>query len=127
MLILLFPPNPTAPYSASCAPSILITFIDMVLFNTPKPPPEGCHVYMFSGQHFFQIVFVIVALACIPVMLLGKPLQIMKQRKQSNVSKLINYLQQNINYVQTSDVIPHLALHLPLHHLKCMQNIMTYP
>uniref|UniRef100_A0A1I8NPI2 V-type proton ATPase subunit a n=1 Tax=Stomoxys calcitrans TaxID=35570 RepID=A0A1I8NPI2_STOCA len=72
------------PYSASCAPSILITFIDMVLFNTPKPPPTGCEVYMFGGQHFFQVVFVLIALACIPVMLLGKPLQIMKQRKNPN-------------------------------------------
>lgn len=75
-----------APYSASCAPSILITFIDMVLFNTPKPVPDRCEVYMFGGQHFFQVVFVLVALACIPVMLLGKPLHIMKQRKHANVS-----------------------------------------
>ncbi|XP_013103320.1 V-type proton ATPase 116 kDa subunit a 1 isoform X2 [Stomoxys calcitrans] len=76
------------PYSASCAPSILITFIDMVLFNTPKPPPTGCEVYMFGGQHFFQVVFVLIALACIPVMLLGKPLQIMKQRKNPNVQPI---------------------------------------
>ncbi|XP_037885704.1 V-type proton ATPase 116 kDa subunit a1 isoform X3 [Glossina fuscipes] len=71
-------------YSASCAPSILITFIDMVLFNTPKPVPEPCEVYMFGGQHFFQTIFVLVALACIPVMLLAKPLNIMKQRRQGN-------------------------------------------
>ncbi|XP_073818680.1 V-type ATPase subunit a family protein Vha100-1 isoform X4 [Musca autumnalis] len=76
------------PYSASCAPSILITFIDMVLFNTPKPVPEGCEVYMFGGQHFFQVVFVLIAVACIPVMLLGKPLQIMKQRKHANVQPI---------------------------------------
>lgn len=76
----------TGRYSASCAPSILITFIDMVLFNTPKPVPEPCEVYMFGGQHFFQTIFVLVALACIPVMLLAKPLNIMKQRRQGNVS-----------------------------------------
>lgn len=64
----------------------MITFIDMVLFNTPKKAPEGCEEYMFAGQHFFQTVFVLVALACIPVMLLGKPLQIMKQRRHANVS-----------------------------------------
>ncbi|XP_037956746.1 V-type proton ATPase 116 kDa subunit a1 isoform X3 [Teleopsis dalmanni] len=73
-----------APYSASCAPSILITFIDMVLFNTPKQPPQGCESYMFGGQAFFQKLFVLGAFACIPVMLLGKPIQIMKQRKQAN-------------------------------------------
>lgn len=42
---------------------------------------------MFAGQHYFQVFFVLIALSCVPVMLLGKPLQIMKQRRQANVSK----------------------------------------
>ncbi|KAH8311655.1 hypothetical protein KR044_007394 [Drosophila immigrans] len=76
------------PFSESCAPSILITFIDMVLFNTPKKPAEGCEVYMFWGQHFIQVVFVLVALGCIPVMLLGKPIKIMQARKLANVQPI---------------------------------------
>nr|XP_041631630.1 V-type proton ATPase 116 kDa subunit a1 isoform X1 [Drosophila kikkawai] len=72
------------PYSEACAPSILITFIDMVLFNKPKPPPQDCEVYMFWGQHFIQVLFVLVAVGCIPVMLLAKPLLIMQARKQAN-------------------------------------------
>ncbi|KAH8398510.1 hypothetical protein KR215_010349 [Drosophila sulfurigaster] len=76
------------PYSESCAPSILITFIDMVLFNTPKAPAQGCEVYMFWGQHFIQVVFVLVALGCIPVMLLGKPIKIMQARKLANVQPI---------------------------------------
>ncbi|XP_016982730.1 V-type proton ATPase 116 kDa subunit a1 isoform X7 [Drosophila rhopaloa] len=72
------------PYSEACAPSILITFIDMVLFNTPKPPPDHCETYMFFGQHFIQVLFVLVAVGCIPVMLLAKPLLIMQARKQAN-------------------------------------------
>ncbi|XP_060646452.1 V-type proton ATPase 116 kDa subunit a 1 isoform X4 [Drosophila nasuta] len=76
------------PYSESCAPSILITFIDMVLFNTPKTPAQGCEVYMFWGQHFIQVVFVLVALGCIPVMLLGKPIKIMQARKLANVQPI---------------------------------------
>jgi len=61
----------------------------MVLFNKPKDPPKDCEtVYMFWGQHFIQIVFVLVALGCIPVMLLGKPLKIMQARKLANVSRL---------------------------------------
>ncbi|XP_017847857.1 V-type proton ATPase 116 kDa subunit a isoform X3 [Drosophila busckii] len=72
-------------WSEACAPSILITFIDMVLFNEPKKPPVGCKtVYMFWGQHFIQVVFVLGALCCIPVMLLGKPMKIMQARKQAN-------------------------------------------
>ncbi|XP_034484910.1 V-type proton ATPase 116 kDa subunit a isoform X3 [Drosophila innubila] len=73
------------PFTESCAPSILITFIDMVLFNKPKTPPKDCEtVYMFWGQHFIQIVFVLIALGCIPVMLLGKPMKIMQARKLAN-------------------------------------------
>uniref|UniRef100_A0A034VNS1 V-type proton ATPase subunit a n=1 Tax=Bactrocera dorsalis TaxID=27457 RepID=A0A034VNS1_BACDO len=76
------------PYSAGCAPSILITFIDMVLGNTPKTPPEGCNSYMYAGQSFFQNLFRFVALCCIPVMLLGKPLKIIQQRRQANRQNL---------------------------------------
>ncbi|XP_018790985.1 PREDICTED: V-type proton ATPase 116 kDa subunit a isoform X7 [Bactrocera latifrons] len=76
------------PYSAGCAPSILITFIDMVLGNTPKTPPEDCNSYMYAGQSFFQKLFRFVALCCIPVMLLGKPLKIIQQRRQANRQNL---------------------------------------
>ncbi|XP_034126501.1 V-type proton ATPase 116 kDa subunit a isoform X2 [Drosophila guanche] len=72
------------PYSEACAPSILITFIDMVLFNKPKDPVRDCHVYMFWGQHFVQVLFVLLALGCIPIMLLAKPMLIMQARKLAN-------------------------------------------
>ncbi|XP_026850714.1 V-type proton ATPase 116 kDa subunit a isoform X5 [Drosophila persimilis] len=72
------------PYSEACAPSILITFIDMVLFNTPKPAPKDCEVYMFWGQHFVQVLFVLLALGCIPIMLFAKPMLIMQARKLAN-------------------------------------------
>ncbi|XP_033244854.1 V-type proton ATPase 116 kDa subunit a isoform X5 [Drosophila miranda] len=72
------------PYSEACAPSILITFIDMVLFNTPKAAPAECGVYMFWGQHFVQVLFVLLALGCIPIMLFAKPMLIMQARKLAN-------------------------------------------
>ncbi|XP_004530963.1 V-type proton ATPase 116 kDa subunit a isoform X7 [Ceratitis capitata] len=76
------------PYSAGCAPSILITFIDMVLGNTPKTPLEGCESYMYAGQSLFQSLFRFIALCCIPVMLLGKPLKIIQARRQANRQNL---------------------------------------
>ncbi|XP_026850724.1 V-type proton ATPase 116 kDa subunit a isoform X8 [Drosophila persimilis] len=76
------------PYSEACAPSILITFIDMVLFNTPKPAPKDCEVYMFWGQHFVQVLFVLLALGCIPIMLFAKPMLIMQARKLANVQPI---------------------------------------
>ncbi|XP_017140582.1 V-type proton ATPase 116 kDa subunit a isoform X6 [Drosophila miranda] len=76
------------PYSEACAPSILITFIDMVLFNTPKAAPAECGVYMFWGQHFVQVLFVLLALGCIPIMLFAKPMLIMQARKLANVQPI---------------------------------------
>ncbi|XP_059052952.1 V-type proton ATPase 116 kDa subunit a 1 isoform X3 [Achroia grisella] len=68
--------------SAYCAPSILITFINMMLFKTdPNTRPE-CDDTMYPGQIGLQKFFVIVALMCVPVMLFGKPYFIMKEQKQ---------------------------------------------
>merc|ERR1712088_216365 len=57
--------------SQGCAPSVLITFINMVLFKSEEPL-EGCEtVYMMGGfQHFLQVVLVIASVVCIPVMIL---------------------------------------------------------
>ncbi|XP_034830145.1 V-type proton ATPase 116 kDa subunit a 1 isoform X2 [Maniola hyperantus] len=67
--------------SGYCAPSILITFINMMLFKTdPNTRPE-CDDTMFAGQMGLQKFFVIAALMCVPVMLFGKPYYIMKEQK----------------------------------------------
>ncbi|XP_045494486.1 V-type proton ATPase 116 kDa subunit a1 isoform X3 [Colias croceus] len=68
--------------SAYCAPSILITFINMMLFKTDSNPRPQCDETMFAGQLVFQKLFVIVALMCVPVMLFGKPYFIMKEQKE---------------------------------------------
>lgn len=67
-----------------CAPSILILFINMMLFKSQEPL-EGCKEFMFEGQDMVQTVFVIVAVICIPWMLLGKPIYYMIQRKKAPV------------------------------------------
>ncbi|XP_061397032.1 V-type proton ATPase 116 kDa subunit a 1-like [Musca vetustissima] len=64
-----------------CSPSILILFINMMLFKHQEPL-DGCEEYLFEGQDMIQTVFVIIAVICIPWMLLGKPLYIMCQRKK---------------------------------------------
>lgn len=67
-------------YSAACAPSILNMFINMMLFKRSDPPPN-CNEFMFEGQQTVQMVFICVALICIPWMLLGKPLFLMCTKK----------------------------------------------
>merc|ERR1712212_1054646 len=57
-----------------CAPSILITFINMVLFKDNEPDSPECEAYMYMGQSGIQHLLVLVAVICIPWMLLVKPL-----------------------------------------------------
>ncbi|XP_049797993.1 V-type proton ATPase 116 kDa subunit a 1 isoform X1 [Schistocerca nitens] len=75
--------GPTFGFTAgpACAPSILITFINMVLFKG-SVPPKGCDEFMYSGQKGLQRFFVVLALLCVPWMLLAKPIVlIMRHRK----------------------------------------------
>ncbi|XP_022825411.1 V-type proton ATPase 116 kDa subunit a isoform X1 [Spodoptera litura] len=68
--------------SAYCAPSILITFINMMLFKHDPNTRPVCDDTMYAGQMGIQKFFVILALLCVPVMLFGKPYFIMKEQKQ---------------------------------------------
>lgn len=71
-----------SPY---CAPSILITFINMVLMKS-SPERTPCDTSMYSGQMGFQKLLVVVAVLCIPVMLFAKPYFVMKESKMRTVS-----------------------------------------
>ncbi|XP_051173623.1 V-type proton ATPase 116 kDa subunit a1 isoform X2 [Leptopilina boulardi] len=73
--------NDSLKYKPGCAPSVLITFINMMLFGS-SPVQEGCSEFMFEGQKPLQLVCVYLALICIPVMLFGKPLYIKFSKKQ---------------------------------------------
>lgn len=68
--------------SGYCAPSILITFINMMLFKREENLREQCAETMYAGQMALQKLFVIIALLCIPVMLFGKPYFVMKEQKK---------------------------------------------
>uniref|UniRef100_A0A8D9A892 V-type proton ATPase subunit a n=1 Tax=Cacopsylla melanoneura TaxID=428564 RepID=A0A8D9A892_9HEMI len=75
-------------YGTSCAPSVLITFINMVLFKSGEhsgdDPLDPCKDFMFAGQGFLQKVLVLCAVACIPWMLLAKPILIMQEKKRKH-------------------------------------------
>ncbi|KAK3856142.1 hypothetical protein Pcinc_037500 [Petrolisthes cinctipes] len=72
--------NPTV--SPSCAPSILNTFIYMVLVKPYEEPGPECSEYMFAGQFTLQRFFLIVALLCVPWMLCARPLLLHCMHKQ---------------------------------------------
>ncbi|XP_077106962.1 V-type proton ATPase 116 kDa subunit a 3 isoform X1 [Ranitomeya variabilis] len=67
---------------AQTAPSLLIHFIDMFLF-TKNPTNKD----LYPGQDIVQMVLVIVALLCVPVLLLGDPICLyIKHRRKKNKS-----------------------------------------
>uniref|UniRef100_A0A7G3B7A9 V-type proton ATPase subunit a n=1 Tax=Lutzomyia longipalpis TaxID=7200 RepID=A0A7G3B7A9_LUTLO len=78
-------------FSENCAPSILITFINMVLMKSVDWDPETdiCSPYMFSGQAALQKFLVIVAVLCIPWMLLAKPILIARSRKNEHHQPIV--------------------------------------
>ncbi|KAJ0183763.1 hypothetical protein K1T71_000186 [Dendrolimus kikuchii] len=79
---------------SACAPQILILFIDMVLMKTTQPVNDGCDSYMFKGQKAFQTALLVIALLCIPVLLLGTPLYVNKYNKKMRnelMKKLTNF------------------------------------
>ncbi|KAI1290775.1 putative V-type proton ATPase subunit [Halotydeus destructor] len=63
--------------NSSCAPSILITLINMFLMKYDDSKP--CEL-MYGGQKFFQTILLLLALICVPWMLIMKPFMIKKQR-----------------------------------------------
>lgn len=80
------------PFSAHCAPSILITFINMVLFKESTVLTKACETpFMFAGQQFLQKVLVLVAFLCIPWMLFAKPFLIMQERKKQQHQPILPY------------------------------------
>ncbi|XP_017765191.1 PREDICTED: V-type proton ATPase 116 kDa subunit a [Eufriesea mexicana] len=88
--VLYNPLSTVQTYQPSCAPSVLITFINMILMSQTKMPP-GCSAYMFDGQHELQLVCFVVAVICVPVMLFGKPiLFLITNRKKQNGKVLSN-------------------------------------
>lgn len=78
--------------SERCAPSILITFINMVLFKSTEFE-EACETaYMYPGQQWIQHLLVIIAVCTIPWMLIMKPFMQMREHNQKASAR-----RQNVN------------------------------
>ncbi|EDW62137.1 V-type proton ATPase 116 kDa subunit a 1 [Drosophila virilis] len=71
-----------APYNSACAPSVLITFIDMMLMKTTALEVKSCNVGMFPYERLLEYILVFVAFASVPVLLAGKPIYLTRRQKQ---------------------------------------------
>ena len=78
------------PYQSDCAPSILITFINMMLLqygeDKTTPPVDSCEtVFFYSGQKELQIAFLLIAVISVPVLLFGTPILFCYTHKKKGV------------------------------------------
>uniref|UniRef100_A0A8C7QJF4 V-type proton ATPase subunit a n=1 Tax=Oncorhynchus mykiss TaxID=8022 RepID=A0A8C7QJF4_ONCMY len=109
-----------SPQDSDLAPSILIHFIDMFLFteNEDNPP-------LYRGQMIVQRVLVVVALASVPVLLLGKPLYLYyNHRRRANTRGVRGGRERERE--RETDVFMHQAIHTIEYCLGCISNTASY-
>uniref|UniRef100_A0AAQ4Q633 V-type proton ATPase subunit a n=1 Tax=Gasterosteus aculeatus aculeatus TaxID=481459 RepID=A0AAQ4Q633_GASAC len=92
------------------APSLLIAFINMFLFNYNDPSNKP----LYTGQMVIQSLLVIIALACVPCMLIVKTLVLRRQHLWRK--NLFNF----------GDVAVHQAIHTIEYCLGCISNTASY-
>lgn len=66
-------------HGSSCAPAVLILFINMMLGKSDEVKPTCESNYMFDGQQTVQTVLVLGALLCVPILLIPKPFILKRQ------------------------------------------------
>ncbi|XP_022669236.1 V-type proton ATPase 116 kDa subunit a-like isoform X2 [Varroa jacobsoni] len=64
--------------NTSCAPSLLLLLINMVMFNYPKESSNCLTKPFYPGQQIVQTLLVLAAFICVPWILLSKPLILRK-------------------------------------------------
>uniref|UniRef100_A0A671XSI1 V-type proton ATPase subunit a n=1 Tax=Sparus aurata TaxID=8175 RepID=A0A671XSI1_SPAAU len=92
------------------APSLLIAFINMFLFNYNDPTNKA----LYRGQMGIQSLLVVIALACVPCMLVVKTLVLRRQH-------LTGY--RGFNF---GDMAVHQAIHTIEYCLGCISNTASY-
>uniref|UniRef100_A0A667WRI8 V-type proton ATPase subunit a n=1 Tax=Myripristis murdjan TaxID=586833 RepID=A0A667WRI8_9TELE len=110
------------------APSLLIAFINMFLFNYSDPSNKP----LYRGQMGVQSLLVIIALACVPCMLIVKTLVLRRQYLwQKNMvrgsrpahTSHTAHEEEEFNF---GDVAVHQAIHTIEYCLGCISNTASY-
>uniref|UniRef100_A0A8C1Q890 V-type proton ATPase subunit a n=1 Tax=Cyprinus carpio TaxID=7962 RepID=A0A8C1Q890_CYPCA len=104
--------------SSKEAPSLLITFINMCLFSYNDPTNKP----FYTGQVVIQCLLVIIALACVPCMLIVKTL-VMRRQYLWRRHLVRTCLKHNI---RDSYMFMHQAIHTIEYCLGCISNTASY-
>nr|XP_061808037.1 V-type proton ATPase 116 kDa subunit a 1-like isoform X12 [Nerophis lumbriciformis] len=92
------------------APSLLIHFINMCLFNYSDPTTKS----LYAGQMGIQVLLVLIALACVPCMLVVKTMVLRRQHLWKK------------HLFDFGDVAVHQAIHTIEYCLGCISNTASY-
>uniref|UniRef100_A0A7N6C3E9 V-type proton ATPase subunit a n=1 Tax=Anabas testudineus TaxID=64144 RepID=A0A7N6C3E9_ANATE len=114
------------------APSLLITFINMFLFSYNDPTNKP----LYKGQMILQSLLVILALACVPCMLIVKPLILLPfgPLDLSYTCRFLTFhaeMQLRFDLVSVpqfdfADLAVHQAIHTIEYCLGCISNTASY-
>jgi V-type H+-transporting ATPase subunit a len=125
-----------------CAPSVLILFINMVLFKTTEKVGD-CEPYMYGGQEGFQKFLFVIAIMCVPWLLFSKPYLIHKQRLLAT-QKMNNVMTEGMiegehtqiqmneaaghedDHEEFSEIMIHQGIHTIEYILGCVSNTASY-
>ncbi|XP_040567897.1 V-type proton ATPase 116 kDa subunit a 1 isoform X2 [Lepeophtheirus salmonis] len=121
-------------WSEHCAPSLLITFINMMLMKQDKPDPklealcQGKETYMFDGQRELQQVLLIFGLLMIPVMFFGKPIKILVSSflRRSNYSSIGDETETQVEQENFGDILIFQAIHTIEYVLGSVSHTASY-
>uniref|UniRef100_A0AAX7T9F6 V-type proton ATPase subunit a n=1 Tax=Astatotilapia calliptera TaxID=8154 RepID=A0AAX7T9F6_ASTCA len=117
------------------APSLLIHFINMCLFNYGDPTSKR----LYEGQVAIQVLLVLIALACVPCMLIVKTMVLRRQHLETG-PMFGSILWSHLLHVHTpvltlfllslqfdfGDVAVHQAIHTIEYCLGCISNTASY-
>uniref|UniRef100_A0A671XUT6 V-type proton ATPase subunit a n=1 Tax=Sparus aurata TaxID=8175 RepID=A0A671XUT6_SPAAU len=102
------------------APSLLIAFINMFLFNYNDPTNKA----LYRGQMGIQSLLVVIALACVPCMLVVKTLVLRRQHLwRKNLLSQHSEEEPEFNF---GDMAVHQAIHTIEYCLGCISNTASY-
>uniref|UniRef100_A0A672YL47 V-type proton ATPase subunit a n=1 Tax=Sphaeramia orbicularis TaxID=375764 RepID=A0A672YL47_9TELE len=114
------------PGQSDRAPSILLHFINMVLFTDNKETPP-----LYPGQvTHLQSVLMVVVLTSVPVLLLGRPIYLYYHHTRHQNMYLLNSLEHHSIRKQLEfdavEVFMHQAIHTMEYCLGCISNTASY-
>nr|CAD7411319.1 unnamed protein product [Timema poppensis] len=110
-------PKNEIKYGPTCAPSILILFINMMLFKSSEVAVY-CDEFMFSWQSSLQKALVLMAVMCIPVMLLGIPIHHLVSGKKT--------YDENGEEEPFSEIMIHQSIHTVEYVLSTISHTASY-